>query len=171
MLRRRADRNSRRPRDRTPLTVRKGEPRPKRFGNNPKRRIAPQHSISQQELQRFEDEVRYLGSAHHKRIPADYGFHGPPSPRPHKSLCDSKRVIRRDEAKALLLCGLRLGMVSTYRMNGYPKYVWSVDQDGEPYEAKLGHDGRSYHGYRLGVDDRAMREEVIREWLARNRTP
>lgn len=82
---------------------------PKRFGNNPKRRISPQHSISQQELQRFADEVRYLGSAHHKRVPADYGFHGPPSPRPHKSLCDSKRVIRRDEAKTLLLCGLKLG--------------------------------------------------------------
>lgn len=144
---------------------------PKRFGNNPKRRIAPQHSISQQELHRIADEVRYLGSAHHKRVPADYGFHGPPSPRPHKSLCDSKRVIRRDEAKRLLIDGLRLGMVSTYRMNGYPKYVWSVDQDGEPYEAKLGHEGRSYHGYRLGFDDRAMREEVIREWLARSRTP
>ena len=29
-------------------------------------------------------------------------------------------------------------MVSTYRMKGCPKYVWSVDQDGEPYEANWG---------------------------------
>lgn len=142
---------------------------PKRVGNNPKRRIAPPRHFSSQELQRIADAVRYQGSAHHKRVPADYGFHGPASPRPHKSLCDGKRVIRWGEAKSLLIDGLKRGMVSEYLMNGFPKYIWSVDQDGEAYEAKLGHEGRSYHGYRLGIDDRMMRDEVIREWRVRNR--
>ena len=143
---------------------------PKRFGNNPKRRIAPPRYFSLEELQRIADTVRYQGSAYHKRVPADYGFDGPLSPRPHKSRCDGKRVIRWREAYVLLLDGLKLGLVSVYCMNGLPKYVWSVDQEREPYEAKLGSDGRSYHGYRLGFDDRAMREEVIREWrLARSR--
>lgn len=142
---------------------------PKRFGNNPKRRMAPSSYFSPQELQRIADTVRYRGSAHHKRVPADYGFDGPLSPRPHKSLCDGSRVIRWDEARSLLIDGLRLGMVSLYCINGIPKYVWSVDEEREPYEAKLGSDGRSYHGYRLGLDDKAMREEVIREWRARSR--
>lgn len=142
---------------------------PKRIGNNPKRRIAPLGRFSPQDLQRLVSTVRYHGSPHHKRVPANYGFHGPVGPRPHKSLCDGKRVIRLGEARSLLLDGLKRGMVSAYLMNGFPKYIWSVDQDGEPYEAKLGHEGRSYHGYRLGIDDRMMRNEVIREWRARSR--
>ena len=48
-----------------------------------------------------------------------------------------------------------------------PKYVWAQDERGDVYEAKLGGDGRSYHGYRLGENDRAMRRWVIDEWKRR----
>ena len=48
-------------------------------------------------------------------------------------------------------------MVSQFSENGVPKYVWSVDLNGDVYEAKT-HPNRNfeYHGYRLGEDDRAM---------------
>ena len=56
-------------------------------------------------------------------------------------------------------------MVSSFRINELPKYIWAVDEDGEVYEAKL--DSQGYHGYRLGEDDRAMRRLVLKEWKSR----
>ncbi|NJL73241.1 MAG: hypothetical protein HC888_17735 [Candidatus Competibacteraceae bacterium] len=55
-------------------------------------------------------------------------------------------------------------MVSAPGAHGMPKYVWSVDQDGDTYEAKLGNGG--YHGYRLDKPD-AMRAVVLKEWRTR----
>ena len=139
---------------------------PVRNANNPKRRIAPQGSFDPDHLVR---RPRYLGSPHHKKYPADYGFNPPTAPRPHKSLCDGKRIVTLGEAEVLFRNGMKYGMVSRHEVNGFPKYVWTVDENGDVYEAKLGHDGRSYHGYRLGADDRAMRRQVIKEWKARCR--
>ena len=109
-----------------------------------------------------------MGSAHHKSRPADYRFTPPTSPRPIKSLCDGKRIVRKGEAETLFLQGLSRGMVSRYSENGFPKYVWAVDRYGEVYEAKLGNDGRSYHGYALSADgERDQCRLVIKEWKAR----
>ena len=47
------------------------------------------------------------------------------------------------------------------------EYAWALDNQGEVYEAKLGDDMRSYHGYRLREDERAMREWVVKEWKDR----
>ena len=60
-------------------------------------------------------------------------------------------------------------VVSPYAKNGFPKYVWAVDQDNEVYEAKLGGDDRrSYHGYALNAGrERDLCRWVIREWNAR----
>lgn len=106
---------------------------PIRQGNNPKRRLAPRDSLDSEYLARLAREARYVGSAHHKIKPADYGFTPPVSPRAHKSLCDGKRTVRRDEAETLFFQALSRGMVSRYVNNGFPKYVWAVDQDGEVY--------------------------------------
>jgi hypothetical protein len=45
--------------------------------------------------------------------PADYGFHPPSDPRPHKSLCDDLRTIPAAEARRLFAAGVRNGMIST----------------------------------------------------------
>ena len=84
-----------------------------------------------------------------------------------RSVCDDRRVIEREEARRLLRSGIRLGMVSSYLDGDWPQYVWAVDGAGEVYEAKLGHDRRRYHGYRVREDDRAMRKWVIDEWSKR----
>lgn len=143
----------------------------KYHGNNPKRRIAKFGFLSPRELDELASAARYQGSPHHKTRPADYGFEPPVAPRPSKSVCDGKRVIQSDEAQELLCAGIRLGMVSShrsYRQGEWPKYVWAVDESGEAYEAKLGHDQRRYHGYRLAEDDR-MREWVLAEWSKRTK--
>ena len=135
--------------------------------NNPKRRIAKPGSFTERQLDDLASTARYEGSAHHKTRPADYGFTPAVAPRPSKSVCDDRRVILREEAKQLLRSGIRLGMVSSCLKGDWPKYVWAVDNTGEVYEAKLGHDGRRYHGYRMKEDDAAMRKSVLDEWSKR----
>ena len=134
-----------------------------RTANNPQRRIAPPGTTDIAVLSR---KVRYIGSAHHKKNPADYGFNPPTAPRGNKSLCDGKRIVKWREAFKLLRGGIARGMMSTYCVKGFPKYIWAVDEGGDVYEAKL--DGtQGYHGYRLGIDERAMRKLVIKEWRSR----
>ena len=136
-------------------------------GNDKKRRIAPSGSVSSQTKANL-DEARYVGSAHHKTRPADYNFNPPVNPRPGKSLCDDLRPITLREAIKLFRSGINLEMISTHQERGLPKFVWAVDQNGEAYEAILGSDGPSYHGYRLDATA-PNREYVIAEWSQRNR--
>jgi hypothetical protein len=55
-------------------------------------------------------------------------------------------------------------MISAPDAEGVPKYIWSVDDEGVPYEAKIGNGG--YHGYPLYPDD-DMSAVVLREWADR----
>ena len=145
------------------MPSRKGQP------NDPKRRVAPQGSIKSQTLSRLA-KARYLGSAHHKKRPGDYGYGliPPVNTRHHKSVCDDLRPINLKEATRLFRAGVQSKMVSGYLENGdLPKFVWAVDDQGEAYEAKLGDDGQSYHGYRLYRDQR-VRRYILGEWRARN---
>lgn len=114
---------------------------------NPKRRTAKAGHFTEEQLKNFAGTGRYCGSARHKRQPADYGFCPPSSPRPSKLLCDDKRVIKLEEATRFFTDGIARGMVSMVKQDDLPKYVWAQDEQGDVYEAKLGNDGRSYHGY------------------------
>ena len=49
-------------------------------------------------------------------------------------------------------------MFSSFEGESLPKYVWSVDNDEEAYEAILGRDG--YHGHLLEKEDE-MRSVVL----------
>ena len=142
-------------------------PKRERQGNNPKRRIAAAGSLAEGDLESLIQAVRYTGSAQHKKKHADYDLDPPVSPRRSKSLCDGKRSIRLMEATRLFRQGLKRGMVSAFSEGDHPKYVWAVDEEGEAYEAKVGADGLSYHGYRLGNNDKSMRRRVIAEWNKR----
>lgn len=122
-----------------------------REGNNPKRRIAAKGSIPKEALEELSRRATYVGSANHKRYPGDYGFNPPSNPRPWKSMCDAHRIVSKEEAQDLLKQGILKGMVSTFYLEGVPKYIWSVDRNGAVYEAKIGNGG--YHGYRLEGDD------------------
>ena len=134
--------------------------------NRPNRRIAPAGTISDQ-IHSNLNRARYVGSPKHKSRPADYGFQPPVSPRRSSSLCDDRRPVLLREATRLFRAGIRLGMVSKPLDHGLPKFVWSVDDDGEAYEAMLGSDGPNYHGYRL-KRDAANRAAVIAEWNKRS---
>jgi hypothetical protein len=135
-----------------------------RPGNNPKRRIAATDRLDAASREQLSRELRYTGSANHKTRPADYGFHPPANPRAWKSVCDGVRTIPVAEARRLFEEGILRGMFSDFSEGGKPKYVWSVGEDGEAYEAKV--DATGYHGYRLEDED-DMRHVVLREWMRR----
>lgn len=135
-----------------------------RKSNNPKRRLAPPDRLGPLGRQALATQIVFVGSALHKRHPGDYGFHPPVNPRSWKSLCDGKRVILKAEAAELLRQGVIFGMFSNFADNEKPKYVWSVDADGEVYEAKI--DSYGYHGYRLEEED-DLRSVILKEWARR----
>jgi hypothetical protein len=138
----------------------------KREGNNPKRRVVSSDQLPADKRAELARRVQYAGSGHHKRFPADYGLERP-SPRPTKSLCDLTRVITKEEAKALIHNGIICGMVSAPIYQGFPKFIWSVDSDGEVYEAKTDPKAPvAYHGYRLEEED-DMRKLIKAEWEKR----
>jgi hypothetical protein len=110
--------------------------------------------------------LRYVGSGHHKRNPADYGLLRA-NPCPTKSLCDLERVIRLDEARNLVAGGIKCGLFSEPREDGFPKFIWSVSELGEVFEAKTDTNGTGeYHGYPLEDED-AMCKYVRSVWMER----
>ncbi len=51
-------------------------------------------------------------------------------------------------------------------MNGFPKNVWVVTEDGIPLEAQLENQETGvYHGYPMPLDD-PFREKVLERWEA-----
>lgn len=111
-------------------------------------------------------EVRYIGSGHHKRNPADYHFDRA-NPRPTKSLCDANRVITLVEAQDLIKSGISKKMFSSFQEDGLPKYIWSVSDVGEVFEAKTHPNTLGmYHGYPLEDED-DMSDYISKIWSTR----
>lgn len=138
----------------------------KRSGNNPKRRIISANSVHADKLERLAARVQYVGSGHHKRYPANYGFDRT-NPVPTKSLCDLTGSVLLAEAQAWLVAGIMRAMISEPLADGFPKFIWCVANDGRVFEAKT-HPSTpgQYHGYPLeGEDD--MKAYVIKTWAAR----
>ena len=142
----------------------------KREGNRPDRRILPASASTPGERAALLKEVIYIGSAHHKRRPGDYGFNPPSNPRPSKTPCDpkGKDPVLVAKARALFGAGMAKGMFSALGESGLPKYVWAVDANGVAFEAKSRPEHETeYHGYPLGDDEAVMRSYVLGEWKQR----
>lgn len=136
---------------------------PKRTSNNPKRRVVPVELVSAEDVLRLSESARYVGSGHHKRNPADYGFERT-NPRPTKSICDMTGLVPLALAQSLMLAGIRKKMVSAILDDGFPKFIWSVTDNGQVYESKTHHNTPGqYHGYPLEKDD-DMHDYIMSEW-------
>lgn len=142
----------------------------KREGNRPDRRILADDASTAEARAALAARITYTGSAHHKRRPGDYGFQPPTNPRPSKDVCDAKgkRQVLLAEATVLFRAGLHKGVYSAPGANGLPKYVWSVDEEDDVFEAKARPERETeYHGYRLGDDELTMRRYVLAQWKLR----
>jgi len=135
------------------------------------RRFLPRDSLTTEQREELANRITFVGKNLHKLRPGDYGLDPPVNPRPSKSVCDDLRPVLKAEATKLLREGAHAGMVSTFVLDGVPKYVWAVDDAGEVWEAKTAPGlGTAYYGYRLGDDDTDMRKLVKKEWTRRCRT-
>lgn len=117
-----------------------------------KRKIA--EDVDLDALASLADEVTYCGSPYHKSNPGDFGLNPPARPQPDKTLCDLAKITTRLSATRLLKRGLRRGLVSAQKDNGFPRIIWSVTDNGIPLEARL--DNKvlgTYHGYPLASND------------------
>jgi len=135
----------------------------RRYGKfNPKRRLASSGTYSQLELTKFMEDVRYMGNPEHKRNPGNFGLTPPAKPRRGKTLCDEAGILNRTKALEYLRQGLERGAVSEQSVDGWPKIVWSVTEDGTALEAQRDGTG-SYHGYPMPEED-PMVSEIKRFW-------
>lgn len=139
---------------------------PRRNKFNSKREIlsAEGLTVERQRLDDLAHRVVYGGNPEHKRNPGDFGLTPPSGARTAKTLCDSVGIFSRKEATELLRAGLRQGMVSSQTVNGWPKNIWAVADNGTPVEAQLENHGLgTYHGYPMPMGDK-FREEVLGRW-------
>ena len=109
--------------------------------------------------------VRYGGNPEHKRNPGEFGLTPPAAHcRSDKSLCDATGILTRAAALKLLRAGIRQGLISEQRRNGWPQNIWAVTDTGEPVEAMLENAAQgSYHGYPMPNDD-PFRTEILKRW-------
>lgn len=122
-----------------------------RSSYNKKRRIAA--DVPAEERRRLLG-IRYGGNPEHKRNPGDFGLTPPSQPEPDSSLCDEIAVFKRADALALLVEGVRRGMISEQRVDGWPQNIWGRTSSGRFVEAQLENRGNgTYHGYPVPLQD------------------
>ncbi|NPD17498.1 hypothetical protein HOY34_20130 [Xinfangfangia sp. D13-10-4-6] len=131
---------------------------------NPKRRLAAAGRLSCGELETLAAAVIYTGNPEHKRNPGDFNLTPPAQPRRGKTLCDVASIFKKADALRYLRDGLERGAISEAFVDGWPKNIWAVTEDGTPLEAQRDGEGR-YHGYPMPSED-PMAAEIKRFWNA-----
>ncbi|MCF7996562.1 MAG: hypothetical protein K9L88_17260 [Chromatiaceae bacterium] len=135
--------------------------KPRRNRYNTKRKL-----VSAQEKDRsLASRISYGGNPEHKRNPGDFGLTPPAAHcRADKSLCDDTGILTRAAALKLLRAGVRRGLMSEQRRNGWPQNIWAVTDAGEPLEAMLENPEQgAYHGYPMPEND-PFRIEILKCW-------
>lgn len=129
------------------------------------RRHIRREPLSNEERAFLRANAAYEGSPLHKRNPGDFGLTPPASPRPDKTLCDEASVFQTAEARRLFERALERGLVSEqWTVEGFPKQLWSVDEDGQAFEAIHGGSKPGcYHGYPIRRSDPFF-DQVIEAW-------
>lgn len=135
--------------------------KPRRSRYNTKRRLC----TSAADAGTLASRISYGGNPEHKRNPGDFGLSPPAAHcRSDKSLCDATGILTRAAALKLLRAGIRRGLISEQRRDGWPQNIWAVTAAGEPVEAMLENAAQgSYHGYPMAQDD-PLRIEILKRW-------
>lgn len=139
---------------------------PKRMSPNLKRSLRSEPTSAEEirALDGLAARVQYGGNPQHKRNAGDFGLTPPAQARQSKTLCDRAQVFRIADALNLLRKGVRKGLVSRSMVNGWPKNVWAVADNGEPVEAILENQATgTYHGYAMGDADPLV-DDVLKRW-------
>lgn len=105
---------------------------------------------NQAQLEAAARRAIYVGSPEHKTEPS---FAGQPRPRADASMCEPQLVGKQQKIIRWLRTAIRRGNVSSYWELGFPRYVWT-QQNNCVYEARLTNaELGQYKGYPLAADE------------------
>ena len=135
-----------------------------RSSDNQKRKLrtpAPTPDV----LAALAQRARFEGSGKHKAAPRAFGLE-PVKPDADDSLCDGHaEFMPADMARlpGLLERGILAGLVSERDAQGDPAILWTVDDNGWVYEARITTSTQAlYHGYPLLPGDAFARKVISR---------
>lgn len=90
------------------------------------------NNVSEEDLARWAQKVRYIGSPEHKRAPwKDVKA----AARPDAAVCPSG--LGHDMPQKMLEAAIVAGNVSVIRDGEWPRYIWYFDHEGQCYTARL----------------------------------
>jgi hypothetical protein len=117
------------------------------------------------ELAALVHRARFEGSGKHKAVPRAFGLE-PTSPAADDTLCDEHADFSpADMARlpTLLERGILAGLISERDTQGDPAILWTVDDNGWIYEARITTQTQAvYHGYPLLPGDAFARKVISR---------
>lgn len=126
-------------------------------------------SPEQPTLEALAARIRYEAYAKHKQEPRAFGLEPLGDVSEDASFCDAHAGWRPEDMRrlpALMRRGVQAGLVSDQWRLGDPALIWSVDDDGWIYEARLTLATQAlYHGYPMLPPD-AMAPKVIARYAA-----
>lgn len=139
-----------------------------RSSDNPGREMA-EPTPSRRVLQRLAARARYEGHPKHKLEPRAFGLEPMRSVSEDATYCDGHAGFTpadMSRVPRLLARGVRAGLVGARLRDGDPALLWTVDDDGWIYEARLTVAGQAiYHAFPILTRD-AVARRVIARYLA-----
>ena len=123
-----------------------------RRSTNVKRRLQ-EPALGEAALSELAQIIQYEPYAKHKRQPRAFGLDPIPGVSEDATFCDEHAGFTPADMERipwLLERGVMAGLTSDSMASGVPRLVWTVDDNGWVYEARLTNVGGAlYHGYPL----------------------
>lgn len=141
-----------------------------RTSDNPKRKLR-EPGPSLEEAAALAARVRYEGYAKHKLYPRAFGLEPISGVSDDPTFCDGHAGFEPGDmplARDLLSRGVRSGLISQSDRQGDPALIWTIDDRGWIFEARLTTAGQAlYHGYPVLPGDAIASKVVERfaDWV------
>lgn len=127
-------------------------------------------ALNRDALDALSGRAQYEPYAKHKRHPRAFGLEPISEISDDPTYCDEHAGFTPDDMARIpgLMCrGIAAGLTSKAESGGNPRLLWSIDDNGWVYEARLTNEGQAlYHGYPLLPGDPVANKVIsrYRDW-------